>query len=211
MYERKHWQAIGLRALVAAMALTVAAPLLAQDATPADAKDEAKSEPKNEPMSYDKARRTAEASLRLHPGTDSQYDYRPLWAGNADLDGDGRPEIIYLYTATQSGGTAQQLNELVVMTPLAEGDARGQTASPGKSAYDDETYALIRASGYADDAAVHIPGEMETITMDGDRIRVTFNSTRNSKLCVRGKVTCPPEGQHAWVYRWTPGKLTRAE
>jgi len=211
MYERKHWQAIGLRALVAAMALTVAAPLLAQDATPADAKDEAKSEPKNEPMSYDKARRTAEASLRLHPGTDSQYDYRPLWAGNADLDGDGRPEIIYLYTATQSGGMAQQLNELVVMTPLAEGDARGQTASPGKSAYDDETYALIRASGYADDAAVHIPGEMETITMDGDRIRVTFNSTRNSKLCVRGKVTCPPEGQHAWVYRWTPGKLTRAE
>ncbi|MEN5288775.1 hypothetical protein [Stenotrophomonas lactitubi] len=211
MYERKHWQAIGLRALVAAMALTVAAPLLAQDATPADAKDEAKSEAKNEPMSYDKARRTAEASLRLHPGTDSQYDYRPLWAGNADLDGDGRPEIIYLYTATQSGGTAQQLNELVVMTPLAEGDARGQTASPGKSAYDDETYALIRASGYADDAAVHIPGEMETITMDGDRIRVTFNSTRNSKLCVRGKVTCPPEGQHAWVYRWTPGKLTRAE
>lgn len=211
MYERKHWQAIGLRALVAAMALTVAAPLLAQDATPADAKDEAKSEAKNEPMSYDKARRTAEASLRLHPGTDSQYDYRPLWAGNADLDGDGRPEIIYLYTATQSGGTAQQLNELVVMTPLAEGDARGQTASPGKSAYDDETYALIRASGYADDASAHIPGEMEAITMDGDRIRVTFNSTRTSKLCVRGKVACPPEGQHAWVYRWTPGKLTRAE
>ncbi|MBA0098574.1 hypothetical protein WH218_05825 [Stenotrophomonas indicatrix] len=206
MYERKHWQATGLRALVAAMALTVAAPLLAQDATPADAKVEAP----NEPMSYDKARRTAEASLRLHPGTDSQYDYRPLWAGNADLDGDGRPEIIYLYTATQTG-SAMQLNELVVMTPLAEGDARGQATSPGKSAYDDETYALIRASGYADDASVHIPGEMGTITMDGDRIRVTFNSTRSSKLCVRGKVACPPEGQHAWVYRWSPGKLTRAD
>lgn len=207
MYERKHWQAAGLRALVAAMALTVAAQLLAQDATPADAKGEAQ----NEPMSYDKARRTAEASLRLHPGTDSQYDYRPLWAGNADLDGDGRPEIIYLYTATQTGGTAQQLNELVVMTPLVQGDARGQATSPGKSAYDDETYALIRASGYADDASVHIPGEMETITMDGDRIRVTFNSTRNSKLCVRGRVACPPDGQHAWVYRWTPGKLARAD
>ncbi|MGO4719707.1 hypothetical protein [Stenotrophomonas indicatrix] len=206
MYERKHWQATGLRALVVAMALTVAAPLLAQDATPADAKVEAP----NEPMSYDKARRTAEASLRLHPGTDSQYDYRPLWAGNADLDGDGRPEIVYLYTATQTG-SAMQLNELVVMTPLAEGDARGQATSPGKSAYDDETYALIRASGYADDASVHIPGEMETITMDGDRIRVTFNSTRSSKLCVRGKVACPPEGQHAWVYRWSPGKLTRAD
>ncbi|TDB33707.1 hypothetical protein TEP_08580 [Stenotrophomonas sp. TEPEL] len=206
MYERKHWQATGLRALVAAMALTVAAPLLAQDATPADAKVEAP----NEPMSYDKARRTAEASLRLHPGTDSQYDYRPLWAGNADLDGDGRPEIIYLYTATQTG-SAMQLNELVVMTPLAEGDVRGQATSPGKSAYDDETYALIRASGYADDASVHIPGEMETITMDGDRIRVTFNSTRSSKLCVRGKVACPPEGQHVWVYRWSPGKLTRAD
>ena len=206
MYERKHWQATGLRALAAAMALTVAAPLLAQDATPADAKVEAP----NEPMSYDKARRTAEASLRLHPGTDSQYDYRPLWAGNADLDGDGRPEIIYLYTATQTG-SAMQLNELVVMTPLAEGDARGQATSPGKSAYDDETYALIRASGYADDASVHIPGEMETITMEGDRIRVTFNSTRSSKLCVRGKVACPPEGRHAWVYRWTQGKLTRAE
>lgn len=206
MYERMHWQATGLRALAAAMALTVAAPLLAQDATPADAKVEAP----NEPMSYDKARRTAEASLRLHPGTDSQYDYRPLWAGNADLDGDGRPEIIYLYTATQTG-SAMQLNELVVMTPLAEGDGRGQATSPGKSAYDDETYALIRASGYADDASVHIPGEMETITMEGDRIRVTFNSTRSSKLCVRGKVACPPEGRHAWVYRWTQGKLTRAE
>lgn len=205
MQQRKRTQRLRMQALAVMMAL-VATPLWAAEPP----KEEPAGDAKPEAITYDKARRTAEASLRLLPGTNSQFDYRPLWAGNADLDGDGRPEILYLYTATQTG-PAQQLNELVVMTALAEGDPRGQSPSPGKTAYDDETYAMIRAAGYANDASVHIPGELETVTMDGDRISVTFNSARASKLCVRGKSACPPEGKHTWVYRWTPGKLERAD
>lgn len=207
MDGRSHAQGRAVR--IAWAALMIAAPLAAwaQAAAPAAA------EAAPEPMSYDKARRTAEASLRLHPGTDNRYDYRPLWAGNADLDADGRPEILYLYTATQTGNSAAQLNEMVVMTPLRDGDPRAQAATPGKNAYDDESYALIRASGYADDASVHIPGEVDAITMDGNRISVTFNSVKDSRLCERGKgkPACPPAGRHVWIYRWSPGALTRAE
>lgn len=203
MNEGTQWPVRGLRALVIGMALTLAGPLLAAETQAAgDAPA---------PMSYDKARRTAEAALRLHPGTDARRDYRVLWAGSADLDGDGRAEVVYLYTATEAAAGTAQLNELAVMTALREGDPRGQAAAPGSSVYDDETYALIRAAGYADDTSAHIPGEVESIHMEGDRITVSFTSETGSRLCerVRGKPSCPPEGRQEWVYRWAPGTLTR--
>lgn len=205
MDERKPGPGLRLRMVLAGLVLVASAPLLAEDA-PAAA-----GEATVEPMSYDKARRAAEASLRLHPGTDARYDYRTLWAANADLDGDGRVEVLYLYTANESSTTSARLNELVVMTALADGDPRGQAATPGKSVYDDETYALIRAAGYADDSSVHVPGEVESVRMDGDRISVTFSSEKGSRLCerARGKASCPPDGRHEWIYRWAPGSLTR--
>ena len=195
-----------LQAACAVMLMMLAATAVAQTA-PAEG-----AAPAAEGISYDKARRTAEASLRLHPATDSTYDYRPLWAGNADLDGDGRREIVYVYTAAQTGA-AQQLNELVVMTALADNDPRAQAPAPGKSVYDDETYALIRASGYADDASVHVPGEVESVTFDAGRIVVAFSSARPTRLCGAGKgrTACPSDGRHTWTYAWTAGKLARAD
>jgi len=203
MNEGTQWPVRGLRALVIGVALTLAGPLLAAE-TPAAGDAPA-------PMSYDKARRTAEAALRLHPGTDARYDYRVVWAGSADLDGDGRVEVLYLYTATEAAAGTAQLNELVVMTPLRDGDPRGQAAAPGSNVYDDETYALIRAAGYADDSSVHVPGEVESVRMEGDRIIVSFTGEKGSRLCerVRGKPSCPPEGRQERVYRWAPGTLTR--
>lgn len=209
MRQRRRAQAHAVQ-VVCVLLATLAGPAAWAAEPPKEAPADATAAP--EAITYDKARRTAEASLRLHPGTDSRFDYRPLWAGNADLDGDGRPEIVYLYTATQPPGSTALLNELVVMTPLREGDRRAQAPTPGKSAYDDETYALIRASGYADDASVHVPGEVESITMDGNRLSVSFESGKQPRLCERGKgrPACPPAGRHVWVYRWTPGTLTRA-
>lgn len=199
---------LALMTTAAAWTAAAQAPL-AETAAPATATDAGSA---TEPMSYDKARRTAEASLRLHPGSDSRYDYRPLWAGSADLDRDGRPEIVYLYTATQNGG-GQQLNELVVMTALADADPRAQSPAPGKNVYDDETYALIRASGHADDAQIHVPGEVEDVALQDGRISVTFSSAKPSRLCGSGKgaMACPAEGRHVWTYVWSPGKLTRSE
>lgn len=203
MNEGTRWLVRGLRAMVVGISLAIAVPLLAAE-TPA-----ARDAPAM--MSYDRSRRTAEASLRLHPGTDARYEYRVVWAGSADLDGDGRVEVIYLYTATEATAGTAQLNELVVMTPLRDGDPRGQAAAPGSSVYDHETYALIRAAGYADDSSVHVPGEVESIRMEGGRITVSFASEKGSRLCerVRGKPSCPPEGRHEWIYRWAPGTLTR--
>jgi len=203
MNEGTQWTVRSLRALAIGMSLAIAGPSLAAE-TPAVGDATA-------PMSYDKARRTAEAALRLHPGTDARRDYRVLWAGSADLDSDGRVEVLYLYTATEAAAGSAQLNELVAMTPLRDGDPRGQAAAPGSNVYEDETYALIRAAGYADDSSVHVPGEVESIRMDGDRITVSFTSEKGSRLCerVRGKPSCPPEGRQEWVYRWAPGTLTR--
>ena len=205
MDERKPGTMMGRHVRVLGLALAIAAPLLAADAPAAEG------DAGTTAMSYDKARRTAEAALRLHPGSDARYDYRVLWAGSADLDGDGHAEVVYLYTATEAAATSAQLNELVVMTPLRDGDPRGQAAVPGTSVYDDETYALIRGAGYADDSSVHIPGEVESVRMDGDRITVSFTSEKGSRLCerARGKPACPPAGRQEWVYGWAPGALTR--
>ena len=151
--------------------------------------------------------------MRLIPGSDIDSDYRILDVRIADLDGDDVPEIVYWTTATCVGAGFDCPNGLTVMTTLGPDDVRGANPYPGNSRYLDEDYAAIHASGYADDAGVQVPGELERIRISGNTISVTFLSKQDSPICLRvdpgtGKPThhCPPPGRHAWRWTWAPGE-----
>jgi len=164
------------------------------------------------PPSLVQALKAAEATLQLIPGSDIELDYRPAWTGVADLDGDGRSEIIYFYTSTYTGGVAAQRNVVAVMTALMHDDPRGKENPKSLSPVDAEDYAAIRASGYADDAGLQIPGAVQSIRIDGSRIIVDFIVTAGATVCEIPRDfrhVCPPEGKYQWVLHWAPGKLTR--
>jgi len=146
-----------------------------------------------------------------------EHGYRARHVQTVDLDGDGAQEIIYLLTATNTGfGSGDATNALIVMTWLKPDDLRGVAPYPESHSYDVEINEKIRASGYADDAGVHIPGEVERIRIDGTTIIVTFLSKMGSPICQprdeksRG-YPCPPPGKHTWRYRWTPEHIVRVE
>ncbi|PJL11614.1 hypothetical protein [Stenotrophomonas lactitubi] len=165
------------------------------------------------PPSLIQAFNAAEASLRRIPGDDIERDFRPVWTAVADLDADGRAEVIYLYTSTFSGGSFAQSNVVAVMTALAADDPRGKENPKSLSAVDAEDLAAIRASGYGNDAGKQIPGAVHSIRVEGDRIIVAFKIVAGAHTCdfVDYKHVCPPDGDYIWTLRWTPGKLTRAE
>ncbi len=213
MNEGMQWLVRGPRASVtgdamqvrrfagALSALIVAALALPLQAAPA-------------PPSLVQALKAAEATLQLIPGDDIELDFRPAWTGVADLDGDGRSEIIYFYTSTYTGGTFAQRNVVAVMTALTPDDPRGKENPKSLSPVDAEDYAAIRASGYADDAGMQIPGAVQSIRIEGSRIIVDFIVIAGATVCEipRGfRHVCPPEGPYQWVLHWTPGKLTRQE
>lgn len=172
-------------------------------------------------LTIPEARYAAAASIRLIPGDDIEFDHHAHKLTTPDLDGDRVPEIVYLLTATNTGSSFDATNDLVVMTLLNKGDKRGLNPYPGLSEVGDADYAEIRKSGYANDASVHIPGEVERLyTRSDHRIEVWFLSKEDSPICKRSvetsagrKVTkhCPPPGWHHWVYAWMPGKLKRVE
>jgi hypothetical protein len=171
------------------------------------------------PITQQAAQRATEASLRDNDPGDGEveYDYRARHVQTVDLDGDGAQEIVYLLTATNTGfGSGDATNAVIVMTWLKPDDLRGVVPFPVSHAYDVETYEKIHASGYADDAGVHIPGEVERIRIDGTTIIVTFLSKPGSPICQprdeksRG-YPCPPPGKHTWRYRWTPEHIVRVE
>ena len=171
------------------------------------------------PITRQAAQRATEASLRANDPGDGEveYDYRARHVQTIDLDGDGAQEIVYLLTSTNTGfGPGDATNALIVMTWLKPDDLRGVAPYPESHSYDVETYDKIRASGYADDAGVHIPGEVERIRIDGTTIIVTFLSKTGSPICQprdeksRG-YPCPPPGKHTWRYRWTPEHIVRVE
>lgn len=174
-------------------------------------------EPVPAALTLDRAKAAVAASLDLIPADDIQYDYRPLVVRLADIDGRGTRGVVYVYTATFSGGSFEQANEVVVMSALAPGDARGQAAYPGTSRYDDANYAVIRQAGYANDAVEHIPGQFKRLEVVDGQIRVTFDSQAKSKLCHAedraryGHEPCPAPGRHTWTWRWNPGTLTRTD
>jgi hypothetical protein len=164
------------------------------------------------PPSLVQALHAAEASLRLIPGDDIESDFRPAWTAVADLDGDGRSEVVYFYTSDYSGGSFAQSNVVAVMTALAENDPRGQENPKSLSRTEAEDFAAIRESGYGDDAGIQIPGAVRSIRIEGNRIIVAFTVTAGATVCEIPRDfrhVCPPDGNYTWTLRWTPGKLTR--
>ncbi|WP_242108803.1 hypothetical protein [Luteimonas aquatica] len=160
----------------------------------------------------------AAASSQLIPGSDIEYGYHPHIVTIADLDKASGPQIVYLQTAFNTGSTSDATNSLIVMTRLRKGDKRGVDPVPKNAKATEAYYRDVRRSGYADDAGTHIPGEVSTLQVSGDRIEVGFLSKKDSPTCKRSKETdagrkatthCPPPGWHTWVYAWTPGKLKR--
>jgi hypothetical protein len=171
------------------------------------------------PITRQAAQRATEASLRANDPGDGEveYDYRARHVQAVDLDGDGAQEIVYLLTSTNTGfGPGDATNALIVMTWLKPDDLRGVAPYPGSPSHDVEINEKIRASGYADDAGVHVPGEVERIRIDGTTIIVTFLSKTGSPICQprdeksRG-YPCPSPGRHTWRYRWTPEHIVRVE
>lgn len=164
------------------------------------------------PPSLVQAYRAAEASLRRIPSDDIESDFRPVWTGVADLDGDGRSEVVYFYTSTYTGGSFAQSNVVAVMTALTADDPRGKENPKSLSRVDAEDFAAIRESGYGDDAGIQIPGAVQSIRIDGNRIIVAFTVTAGATVCEIPRDfrhVCPPDGNYTWTLRWTPGKLTR--
>lgn len=164
------------------------------------------------PPSLVQAFHAAEANLRLIPGDDIESDFRPVWTGVADLNGDGRSEVVYFYTSTYTGGSFAQRNVVAVMTALTANDPRGQENPKSLSPVEAEDYAAIRRYGYGDDAAEQIPGAIRAIRIQGDRIIVDFTVTAGATVCEwmsPNRHVCPPEGHYTWTLRWAPGKLAR--
>lgn len=164
------------------------------------------------PPSLVQAYHAAEANLRLIPGDDIESDFRPVWTAVADLDGDGRAEVVYFYTSTYTGGSFAQRNVVAVMTALTANDPRGQENPNSLSPVEAEDYAAIRQYGYGDDAVEQIPGAIRAIRIQGDRIIVDFTVSAGATVCQwksPNRHVCPPDGNYTWTLRWTPGKLTR--
>lgn len=164
------------------------------------------------PPSLVQAYRAAEANLRLIPGDDIESGFRPVWTAVADLDGDGRAEVVYFYTSDYTGGSFAQSNVVAVMTALAKNDPRGQENPKSLSPVEAEDYAAIRRYGYADDAAEQIPGAIRAIRIQGNRIIVDFSVSAGATVCEwksPDRHVCPPDGNYTWTLRWTPGKLVR--
>lgn len=160
------------------------------------------------------ALRAVQATLALIPADDVEHDYRPLQIRVADLDGDGTAEIIHVYTSTWTGGTSVQRNELMVMTAPHPDDRRGLPAYPGTDRIDDEDHAAVRASGYAEQDSVHVPGKLEALEIVDGGIEVTFVSTPGSALCFEETAAprdaaCPPAGKHTWRWSWRSGALVQ--
>ncbi|HGM7321048.1 TPA: hypothetical protein ACKQCD_002182 [Stenotrophomonas maltophilia] len=194
-----------IRLMLAALALA-----LALSCMPAMAASPAAKRPS--PPSLVQAFHAAEANLRLIPGDDIESDFRPVWSAVADLDGDGRAEVVYFYTSDYTGGSFAQRNVVAVMTVLTANDPRGQENPNSLSPVEAEDYAAIRRYGYGDDAAEQIPGAIRAIRIQGDRIIVDFTVSAGATVCEwksPNRHVCPPDGNYTWTLRWTPGKLTR--
>ncbi|MGG2099424.1 hypothetical protein [Stenotrophomonas sp. NRRL B-14846] len=164
------------------------------------------------PPSLVQAYRAAEASLRRIPGDDIESDFRPVWTGVADLDGDGRAEVVY-FLHVHLHRWQLRAKQCRGGDDGADGERSARQENPKSlSPVEAEDYAAIRRYGYGDDAAEQIPGAIRAIRIQGDRIIVDFTVTAGATVCEwmsPNRHVCPPEGHYTWTLRWTPGKLAR--
>jgi hypothetical protein len=159
--------------------------------------------------------RAANVWRAYEPGDDVRHDFRAGHVLIADFDRDGVDEIVYLGTATCNGSTSDCQNDIYVMTPLTRHDPR---IHPGPLDNDFMTdfWRRARASGYGNDASLHIPGDVERVAIVGRRICVVFTASLDSPICLRKQreahprmEQCPPPGRYAWVLSWRKGQVLR--
>lgn len=159
------------------------------------------------PPSPVQAQRAADAAAGNRFGDDIQSDFRARRVQVADLDGDGRSEILFLLTATCSQANFDCENSLTVLDALRPNDGRAQPSRLSDAA-EKAHLARVRALGYVENASAQIPGEVESIQVEGGRISVAFVARKDAPQCADN---CPPPGRHTWHYAWTPGALTRLD
>ncbi len=161
------------------------------------------------------AQRAADAVADNRYGDDIQSDFRARRVQVADLDGDGRAEILFLLTATCAQANFDCENSLTVLDALRPNDPRAQ---PSRLSDDAEKahLARVRALGYVENASAQIPGEVESIRVADQRISVAFLAREASPFCQGDagaghghSAACPAPGRHTWHYAWKPGALTR--
>jgi hypothetical protein len=171
----------------------------------------------------------SEAAVRIanlwsridYPGDAHEAYQRAQHVHAADLDGDGREEVIYLRRVTCYGGgsSAGCANEVTVLrTPIAGSSWLHKTSEANISIFDDPKASVI-ASGYERDAMLQIPGDITRLTILDGAIQVTFVASLKSDTCVRDHSrfsavppqpdTCPAPGRHVWRLHWKPGELSR--
>ncbi|UHQ24720.1 hypothetical protein LVB77_08550 [Lysobacter sp. 5GHs7-4] len=157
--------------------------------------------------------RAANAWTALMPGDDIQSDYRASRVHIADLNRDGIDEVVYLMTAHCIGANFDCTNEVVVMTPLREADPRFPYPDMPGNPGDDQR--RVKATGYAGDVALQVPGEVRALSIVDGHVRVDFEVLRDSKICNRTlehrqKHPCPEPGPYRWTLSWQPGQLAEA-
>lgn len=134
----------------------------------------------------------------------------------ADLDGDGKEEILFLATARCVGANFDCPNELVVLV--------AGPPAPIVSALSPDELALRDAAartGYRFGHNEQVPGEVERIRVLNRQVEVSFLVKEDSPICKRLYTTgngeqketihCPDPGRYRWSYRWTGGKLVKAQ
>jgi hypothetical protein len=161
--------------------------------------------------------RAANLSAEDRPADDIAFDYRASHVLKADLNGDGIEEVVYLLTTTCIAANFDCPNEVIVLTPIAAGDPRLRSHRDIDNSDVLDYRRRLAAVGYADDATLQIPGDVDTLAIDGQEIRVNFTVNAASNICKRslearlaGKVDpCPAPGPQTWRLAWKPTLLVR--
>lgn len=157
--------------------------------------------------------RAANISAEARPGDDIQFDHVARHVQIADLDRNGVDEVVYLQTATCIGAGFDCTNDVIVMRPMRDSDSFWRPSEL------DNDYAVDlkrrgRQIGYAEDASLHVPGEVRSLVIVGDRIQVTFEVLRDSPICKRSiqraaSDPCPEPGRYRWTLSWRPSKVSK--
>ncbi|MET1024581.1 MAG: hypothetical protein ABWX87_09765 [Pseudoxanthomonas sp.] len=157
-----------------------------------------------------------------YPGDAHEGYNRPEFVNAADLDGDGRDEVIYLQRITCDGGGSHDCtNEVSVLrTPIRPDSWVLTSPDPFITMFGDSRQSIVE-SGYDHDAYLQIPGDIEKLAIVGHTIRVTFIATLKSHACNRPfrvaggpmsrEPACPQPGRYVWILQWKPGELKRLE